>query len=1010
MSRINIEGRKIGWLTVVEREPVEGKSHRAMYRCICECGNECSYERGKIIKGEYPACKDCMNKRLDVQTLEIMKKDIIETLENEKEEEKKISSSRTRKTKTVDKIELSDEQKRFIKLALAGNNILVDACIGSGKTTAIQALCDEFSQDKKVLYLTYNKLLKLDAKKKIKHKNVTVTNYHGYAYMVLNQIGVRAGISDLIQEFVRVKPEISGYDVLVIDEYQDIEQELADMLEQIKAANPKMQIIAVGDMEQKIYDKTTLDVKGFVDKFLGEYETLQFTKCFRLSKDLAAMLGRVWEKQIDGVNENCIVEEMDKDSVVEFLSTQETKDVLCLGARLGDMSATLNRLELEYPEKYNKKTVYASIRDNDKSVEPKKNSAIFTTYDSSKGMERPICVVFDFTESYWQVRVKNIYQNYEILRNIFCVAASRGKQHIIFVKGDESLLSEKTLSTAVWFETKPFQTDVSSMFDFKYKENVELCYDLLEKKKLNVEENSSIIIKSNDELIDLSPCIGIYQEASYFDNYNIEADIKMFLSLNDRFKHLYDEKVQNSSVEEKILFLTALETRQLRYISQVELPYVTEEQTCMIHDRLAERLYKNEKVQVECRLPFYDKSGNQVFEACGFADAVKDNIVYELKFVNELQHEHFLQCATYMLALGLEKGYLWNTKDNSIYEISIPDRQRLIDEIANTVTKGNINKEKKVDRKASVERIAVIDTETTWSDQVMSIGLVIASADSFEPVEGKYYVLTPEVKEGGMFSGVLYPKSMDKVEECTRKQAVADIIATLYKNGVSKLFAYNASFDKAHLPELDMFSWFDIMRIAANKNYNKAISSDIDCYKNGKMKKGYGVEPIIQMLSGDKKYHEIHNALCDAVDELSIINMLNCPLETYADAQLSYGNRTVNHKETKTDFKQSEETADIEESISFQKQPPVKNVQTKSAIECSAADAAEILNVSKSTIYNMIKRGDIRAVKKGNRYIVDKESVYDYIEEMKRRKRLNTIVAIVMTLAMILFIPFFLGH
>ena len=138
--------------------------------------------------------------------------------------------------------------------------------------------------------------------------------------------------------------------------------------------------------------------------------------------------------------------------------------------------------------------------------------------------------------------------------------------------------------------------------------------------------------------------------------------------------------------------------------------------------------------------------------------------------------------------------------------------------------------------------------------------------------------------------------------------------------------------------------------------------------------------------------------------------MLNCPLETYADAQLSYGNRTVNHKETKTDFKQSEETADIEESISFQKQPPVKNVQTKSAIEWSAADAAEILNVSKSTIYNMIKRGDIRAVKKGNRYIVDKESVYDYIEEMKRRKRLNTIVAIVMTLAMILFIAFFLGH
>ena len=38
---------------------------------------------------------------------------------------------------------LSDEQKLFIKYGTAGHNILVEACIGSGKTTAIQALCNE---------------------------------------------------------------------------------------------------------------------------------------------------------------------------------------------------------------------------------------------------------------------------------------------------------------------------------------------------------------------------------------------------------------------------------------------------------------------------------------------------------------------------------------------------------------------------------------------------------------------------------------------------------------------------------------------------------------------------------------------------------------------------------------------------------------------------------------------------------------------------------------------------
>ena len=230
--------------------------------------------------------------------------------------------------------------------------------------------------------------------------------------MLLKRSGVSAGIPDLIQTFIWERPSIGKYDILIIDEYQDIEQELAELLELVKDSNPDIQIIAVGDMEQKIYDKTTLNIESFMKEFLEDHLTLKFTQCFRLSNDLASMLGRVWKKQIKGVNNYCIVEEMTKEDIIPFLAKQIPADILCLGARTGAMSDTLNTLEEMYPHKFNKKTVYATISDNDfmGKTEPKEDSAIFTTYDSSKGLERKICVVFDFTESYWGVRISKPQQ------------------------------------------------------------------------------------------------------------------------------------------------------------------------------------------------------------------------------------------------------------------------------------------------------------------------------------------------------------------------------------------------------------------------------------------------------------------------------------------------------------------------------------------------------------------------------------------------------------------------
>ena len=816
---------------------------------------------------------------------------------------------------------LTQEQMVFITKAIEGHNIFVDACIGSGKTTAIQYLCSVLPTTYNVLYLTYNRLLKIDAQARITNPNVTVTNYHGFASAVLNSFGYNVGVLDLIQTFNKIKPRLRHYDVLVLDEYQDIDLELSLMLGHIKASNPGLQIIVVGDYEQKIYDKTELDVLDFLDKFLGNnYICLEFTRCFRLPAEYAQKLGRIWDKKIIGTNDNCSIQEMTTQEIISFLSHQSPRNILCLGSRDGKLSYVLNALETRYSDTYNKNTVFASIRDNDSfsKTSPDNNTAIFTTFDSSKGLERDICVVFDYTEEYWNNRSFFPDQKYEILRNIFCVAASRGKSRIIFANdNEEPLLSEKTIMTKFDSTSNYKNVSISTMFDFRYKENIEECYSHLYINQLHTKDNSFIFIKSNDGLIDLSPCIGIYQEASFFNGYDIDKELKLRAELYKKGDII--EKSKNLSLEEKVLLLTSLDTKQDRYVRQVTIPFISPNGKKRLHERLNSRLSKDETVQVPCEIKFsMSEKGEYAFSAKGYADVVKNHTVYELKYVTTLTHEHFLQCACYIAALNLPQGILWNTRNNQLFQIIIKDTPKFLDCVTKTITKSSITKhyspqtehppfaqffshttEKRQNPVNSVssnhnkmdtptsptvscnrDPFAVIDTETNYDNEIMSIGIVIADSQSFQEIEKKYFIITPAYTKDGWYSDALFLNELS-YEISTRSDALRQIHSWLNAKSVSKILAYNAAFDYRLLPELSSFSWYDIMKVAAYKQYNAYLPKNTEYCSTGRLKRDYGVEPILRLLTNDYSYTETHNALLDATDELRLIKNLGHNLSFY---------------------------------------------------------------------------------------------------------------------------------
>lgn len=195
----------------------------------------------------------------------------------------------------------------------------------------------------------------------------------------------------------------------------------------------------------------------------------------------------------------------------------------------------------------------------------------------------------------------------------------------------------------------------------------------------------------------------------------------------------------------------------------------------------------------------------------------------------------------------------------------------------------------------SSDKIAILDTETNWDDHVMTIGIAIADINDYSYIDGAYYILEPEVRVGGMYSDRIDIKREDSPIYSTylanRRTCIANIMTFLYKYNVNSIFAYNALFDYKHLYELREYEWFDIMKIASNRNFNSFIPCYTDCYKTGKMKSGYGVEKMIRMVTGDSSYFETHNAIYDAIDELEIMRQLGLDIDVYyLQARLNVGN------------------------------------------------------------------------------------------------------------------------
>ena len=171
------------------------------------------------------------------------------------------------------KIIPNKEQQELIDCMKDGNNIIVNAVAGSGKSTSILSAVKQMI-NKRFLLVTYNRDLASELKLKLNDdwwssindkKNIEIKTYHSYGKYYLNVCKNDLDIIKIYKESLLLKDDlfiIDGnkhfIDYVVIDEVQDINVDLQRFISKficdiIKYQGFKPYLVLIGDINQSVY-------------------------------------------------------------------------------------------------------------------------------------------------------------------------------------------------------------------------------------------------------------------------------------------------------------------------------------------------------------------------------------------------------------------------------------------------------------------------------------------------------------------------------------------------------------------------------------------------------------------------------------------------------------------------------------------------------------------------------------------------------------------------------------
>ena len=362
----------------------------------------------------------------------------------------------------------SEEQQIAIDYILAGDNVVLDAVAGSGKSTTVLSLARQLNTNNdsnsttntRILQLAYNAILRKDVQLKLKEndiQNVKVHTFHSLAVRYYSSAAhTDTGLRKIIRDNILPKDKIPLYRILVLDEAQDMSFLYFQFMTKFAFdMGSNFQLFILGDYMQSIYEFKGADIRALTHAhiiwrnhpFLSSRAFQQCTlqTSYRITNQHArfnndVLLGMPRLKAMkDGPNVEYIrnnrgnLEKVVIAKIKQWLQSPGVSpgDIFVLAASIKGINGNVRRMENVLVERGI--PCYVPIFDTegieDRVIEGK---LVFSTFHSVKGRERPYVIIMGFDQSYFDMYGQELPT--DKCPNVFYVACTRSTHKMVLLE------------------------------------------------------------------------------------------------------------------------------------------------------------------------------------------------------------------------------------------------------------------------------------------------------------------------------------------------------------------------------------------------------------------------------------------------------------------------------------------------------------------------------------------------------------------------------------------------